>query len=53
MIFEMRRRFHFKEYIPYGTQHTSRRIDRCIIRYFGYLSTDENTQPNPKITAAP
>ena len=24
MIFEMRRRFHFKEYIPYGTQHTSR-----------------------------
>ena len=47
MIFEMRRRFHFKEYIPYGTQHTSRRIDRCIIRYFGYLSTDENAQPTP------
>ena len=49
MIFEMRRRFHFKEYIPYGTQHTSRRIDRCIIRYFGYLSTDENRSEERRV----
>ena len=51
MIFEMRRRFHFKEYIPYGTQHTSRRIDRCIIRYFGYLSPMRTPSPTPKSQA--